>query len=101
MVKIVTRALSISAMGKSRVKKTKVHRENANYQLVTNSSVEPTDSEQSEIYPNRVENPSQTIKALSTQLQSSSVEDRDCACIALTNLIRNSNIINALFFLSP
>lgn len=78
-------------MGKSRVKKTKVHRENVNYPLVTTSSVEPVDLEPSNIYGRKTENPSKSIKALSTQLQSSSVEDRDCACIALTNLIRNSN----------
>ncbi|XP_057379053.1 HEAT repeat-containing protein 3-like [Daphnia carinata] len=33
---------------------------------------------------------SETLKSLSSQLQSSSVEDRDCACHALAGLIRNN-----------
>ena len=85
-------------MGKSRVKKTKMHSENANYPTVTNSSIEPTE-EPSEVYAEKTENPSKSFKELSIQLQSPSVEDRDCACIALTNLIRNSNFIDILLCL--
>ena len=76
-------------MGKSRTNKNKVHHENANYPNVTMKE-EHADSESHEV-SGKKEPVSKIIKALATQLQSSSVEDRDCACNALTNLIRNSN----------
>ena len=86
-------------MGKSRTKKVKSPR--ANPIGAANNTVKIEDEamgDQSayEVRDNEIQLSTNSVKSLLQQLQSPSVEDRDCACNALSALIRNSCDVKAV-----